>query len=51
MHPLSLKVMTWLWGLFGAVTFVACVVYGLVVPRAFHARQLSSSRSSPAFDG
>ena len=21
MHPLSLKVMTWSWGLFGAVTF------------------------------
>jgi hypothetical protein len=34
MHPLSLKVMTWSWGLFEAVTFVACVVYGLVVPRA-----------------
>ena len=30
MHPLSLKGMTWSWGLFGAVTFVACVVYGLV---------------------
>ena len=40
MHPLSLKVMTWSWGLFGAVTFVACVGYGLVVPRAFHAPQL-----------
>ena len=26
MHPLSLEVMTWSWGLFGAVTFVACVV-------------------------
>jgi hypothetical protein len=40
MHPLSLKVMTWSWGLFGAVTFVACVVCGLVVPRAFHPSQL-----------
>jgi uncharacterized protein DUF5676 len=40
MHPLSLRVMAWSWGLFGAVTFVACVVYGLVVPRAFHASQL-----------
>ena len=26
--------------LFGAVTFVACVVYGLMVPRVFHASQL-----------
>ena len=40
MHPLSLRVMTWSWGLFGAGTFVACVVYGFVVPRAFHASQL-----------
>ena len=40
MHPLSLRVMTWSWALFGAVTFVACVVYGLIVPAAFHASQL-----------
>ena len=40
MHPLSLRVMTWSWALFGAATFVACVVYGLVVPAAFHASQL-----------
>ena len=36
MHPLGLKVMTWSWGLFGVATFVACVVYGLLVPAAFH---------------
>jgi hypothetical protein len=40
MHPLSLKVMTWSWSLFGAATFVACVLYGLLVPRAFHASEL-----------
>jgi hypothetical protein len=40
MHPLELKVMTWSGGLFGAVTFVACVVYGLIVPAAFHASPL-----------
>jgi hypothetical protein len=40
MHPLSLKVMTWSWGLFGAATFVACVLYGLIVPAGFHASQL-----------
>ena len=40
MHPLRLKVMTWTWAVFGAVTFVACVVYGLIVPAAFHASQL-----------
>jgi len=40
MHPLNLKVMTWSWSLFGGATFVACVVYGLIVPAAFHASQL-----------
>ena len=40
MHPLSLSVMTWSSGLFGAVMFLACVGYGLVVPRAFHASPL-----------
>ena len=32
--------MTWALGLFGAVTFVVCVVYGLLVPRAFHMVEL-----------
>ncbi len=27
-------------GLFGAVTFVVCVVYGLLAPKAFHMVQL-----------
>ncbi len=36
MHPLNWKVMTWALGLFGAVTFVVCVVYGLLVPKVFH---------------
>jgi hypothetical protein len=40
MHPLSVKVMTWSLGVFGAVTFVLCVVYGLLVPRALHMTQL-----------
>ena len=40
MHPLNLKVMTWSWSLFGGATFVACIVYGLIVPAAFHASQL-----------
>jgi len=40
MHPLNWKVMTWALGLFGAVTFVVCVLYGLLVPKAFHIVQL-----------
>ena len=40
MHPLNWKVVTWALGLFGAVTFVVCVAYGLLVPKAFHMVQL-----------
>ncbi|MBI3629038.1 MAG: hypothetical protein HY217_05565 [Candidatus Rokubacteria bacterium] len=40
MQPLNWKVMTWSLGLFGAVTFVLCVVYGLLVPAALHMTQL-----------
>ncbi len=40
MQPLSWKVVTWSLGLFGAVTFVVCVVYGFLVPKAFHMAQL-----------
>jgi hypothetical protein len=40
MQPLSWKAVTWALGLFGAVTFVVCVLYGLVVPKAFHMVQL-----------
>ncbi len=36
MQPLNWKVVTWSLGVFGAVTFVVCVVYGLLVPQAFH---------------
>lgn len=40
MQPLNLKVTTCSLALFGAVTFVFCVVYGLLVPSAFHAAQV-----------
>ncbi|MBI2081257.1 MAG: hypothetical protein HYY54_07655 [candidate division NC10 bacterium] len=40
MHPLNWKVMAWALGLFGAVTFVVCVGYGFLVPKAFHMVQL-----------
>lgn len=36
MHALNWKVMTWSLGSFAAVTYVACVLYGLVVPRTLH---------------
>ena len=40
MHPLSVKVMTWSLGTFTAITFILCVVYGLVVPPALHMSQI-----------
>ena len=33
---LSTKVVAWSLGLFGAVTFVVCVLYGLIAPEALH---------------
>jgi hypothetical protein len=40
MHPLSIKVMTWSLGLYTAVTYVLCVLYGLIAPKGLHATQL-----------
>ena len=36
MHPLNWKVMTWSLGLFCAVSFLLCALYGLVVPKTLH---------------
>ena len=36
MQRLNWKVVTWGLGLFGAVTFVVCVLYGFVVPKTLH---------------
>ena len=36
MKPLSWKIMTWSLGIFCAVSFVLCVLYGLVVPKTLH---------------
>ena len=40
MQSLDWKPVTWALGLFAAVTFVLCVAYGLLVPKAFHMVQL-----------
>jgi len=42
MHQLSLKVMTVATGLFGAVMFVACVLYGLLIPALHNAALLEA---------
>lgn len=33
---INIKVFTWSLGLFGAVTFLVCVLYGLVTPSSLH---------------
>ena len=33
---LNIKVVTWALGLWSAVTFVVCVIYGLVTPQTLH---------------
>ncbi len=33
---LNIKVVTWSLGLFAALTFVVCVLYGLIVPESLH---------------
>jgi hypothetical protein len=38
-NMLNIKVVTWSLGIFGAVTFVVCVLYGLVVPESLHMTQ------------
>jgi hypothetical protein len=40
MHPLSVKVMGLSAALSGAVTYVLCVLYGLIAPKGLHATQL-----------
>ncbi|MBI4609647.1 MAG: hypothetical protein HY726_11635 [Candidatus Rokubacteria bacterium] len=38
--PLNLKVVMWSLGLFGAISFTLCVIYGLLVPSALNMHQL-----------
>jgi hypothetical protein len=36
---LNLKVVSWSLGTFAAVSFVVCVIYGMIVPSSLHATQ------------
>jgi len=35
---LDMKIVSWALGSWGAVTFIVCVLYGLIVPENLHAR-------------
>jgi hypothetical protein len=37
---LNIKIVTWSLGIFTAISFVLCVIYGLIVPESLHAPQL-----------
>ena len=45
---LNTKLTTWALGLFGAISFVVCVVYGLVTPETLHMHALLE-QMLPAF--
>lgn len=45
---LNIKIVTWSLGIFTAITFVLCVIYGLIVPESLHAPQLLEA-ALPAF--
>lgn len=45
---LNLKVVTWSLGIFAAMSFVVCVIYGLIVPSSLHSTQALES-VLPAF--
>ncbi len=47
--PLNVKVVSWSLGIFMAISFIICVLYGLIVPKSLH--EMSSFLESvlPAF--
>lgn len=40
---LSIKIVTWSLGLSGAVSFVVCVLYGLIAPESLHMHEFLES--------
>lgn len=45
---LNMKVVSWSLGSFGAVTFLLCVLYGLLVPESLHMKSILE-QMLPAF--
>lgn len=37
---LNIKIVSWTLGIFAAISFVLCVIYGLMVPQSLHVLQL-----------
>ena len=45
---LNMKVVSWALGSFGAITFIVCVLYGLIVPESLHMKAILE-QMLPAF--
>ena len=45
---LNIKVVTWSLGIFTAISFILCVIFGLIVPASLHPKQFLEA-SLPAF--
>lgn len=46
---LNVKIVTWSLALFGAVSYLVCIVYGLVVPQSLHMTDFLET-ALPGFD-
>lgn len=46
---LNTKLVSWALGIWAAITFVLCVIYGLVTPAAAHGMQTFLEQMLPAF--
>ncbi len=47
--PLNIRVVSWSLGIFIAISFTICVVYGLIVPKSLHSISASLEAVLPAF--
>jgi hypothetical protein len=46
---LSIRVVSWSLGLLFTISFVLCVIYGIIVPRRFHGMSVFLEAVLPAF--
>ncbi len=47
--PLNIRVVSWSLGIFTAISFILCVLYGLVVPERLHGMSALLEAMLPAF--
>ncbi len=47
--PLNTRVVSWSLGIFSAISFILCVLYGLIVPERLHGMSAFLEAMLPAF--